>query len=133
LKVATETGLLAAVLIPHPKGLQQEITEGGVGLSGGQRQLVNLTRVFLRKPKIWLLDEPTASMDSMHEQHILGTLKNNLAPDHTLILVTHKPAAFALVDRLIIISNQQIVLDGPKELVLQKLMAHQQNLQQVKV
>ncbi|MDH4215742.1 MAG: ATP-binding cassette domain-containing protein, partial [Gallionella sp.] len=121
LHAARMTGLLQAVIRQHPKGLQQEIFEGGSGLSGGQRQLVNLTRAFLRKPRIWLLDEPTASIDRSLEQQVTTALRQSLKTEDTLILVTHKAEMLELVDRIIVIADHQIILDGPKALVLQKL------------
>jgi ATP-binding cassette subfamily C protein LapB len=121
LQAAHLTGLLQAVIKPHPKGLQQEIFEGGSGLSGGQRQLVNLTRTFLRKPRIWLLDEPTASIDRNLEQQVTQALRQSLKAEDTLILVTHKAEMLELVDRLIVIADHQIALDGPKAQVLQRL------------
>jgi ATP-binding cassette subfamily C protein LapB len=137
LDVAKRTGLLQTVITPHPKGLMQEINEGGTGLSGGQRQLVNLTRAFLRNPKIWLLDEPTASMDRTLEQTIIQALKERLGPEQTLFLVTHKPDLLALVDRIIVIVGKSIVGDGPKDAVLAQLAKNaesqshpSQNLQQ---
>ena len=121
LAVARQTGLLQAVIAVHPKGLQQEIFEGGSGLSGGQRQLVNLTRAFLRRPTLWLLDEPTASMDRGLELQVTQVLKAAIRPTDTLVLVTHKGEMLELVERVIVIANQQVVLDGPKTQVLQKL------------
>lgn len=121
LAAARQTGLLQAVIAVHAQGLQQEIFEGGGGLSGGQRQLVNLTRAFLRQPTIWLLDEPTASMDRALELQVTQALKAAIRPSDTLVLVTHKADMFELVDRLIVIAHQQVVLDGPKAQVLQKL------------
>ena len=121
LDVAKRTGLLQMVITPHPKGLMQEINEGGTGLSGGQRQLVNLTRAFLRDPKIWLLDEPTASMDRALEQTIIQALKDRMGSEQTLFLVTHKPDLLALVDRIILIAGKKIVADGPKDAVLAQL------------
>ena len=121
LAAARQTGLLQAVIAVHPKGLQQEIFEGGSGLSGGQRQLVNLTRAFLRRPTLWLLDEPTASMDRGLELQVTQALKAAIRPTDTLVLVTHKGEMLELVERVIVIANQQVVLDGPKAQVLQKL------------
>jgi ATP-binding cassette subfamily C protein LapB len=121
LAAARQTGLLQAVIAAHPKGLQQEIFEGGSGLSGGQRQLVNLTRAFLRRPTLWFLDEPTASMDRALELQVTQALKASIRPTDTLVLVTHKGEMLELVERVIVIANQQVVLDGPKAQVLQKL------------
>ena len=127
LEVARQTGLFQTVISKHPKGLQQDIFEGGTGLSGGQRQLVNLTRAFLRKPKIWLLDEPTASMDRQLELQVTTALADSLGAHDTLVLVTHKLEMLALVDRLVVIANHQVVLDGPKALVLQQLQGQAQD------
>ncbi|MFT8251793.1 ATP-binding cassette domain-containing protein, partial [Salmonella enterica] len=72
-QVIERTGLLRLVSA-HPKGLDLPIQEGGRGLSGGQRQLVAFTRLLLCRPDIFLLDEPTASMDEDLERHCLGVL-----------------------------------------------------------
>lgn len=121
LEAAQKTGLLDHVIRRHPQGLQQPIFEGGQGLSGGQRQLVNLTRVLLRKPLVWLLDEPTASIDQALENHIQKVLQETLSHGETLVLVTHKPEMLNLVDRVIVIINQKIVLDDTRDKVLSML------------
>ena len=123
LEAAKMTGLMTAVIASHPKGLQQDIFEGGTGLSGGQRQLVNLTRVFLRRPDIWLLDEPTASLDRNVESQVIQALKQTLRPADTLVLVTHKVEMLEVVDRVIVIVNHQIIMDGPKHEVLARLQS----------
>ena len=120
-EAAKATGLYEAVLLRHPKGMQQEIFEGGTGLSGGQRQLLNLTRVLLRQPKIWLLDEPTSSMDRPHEVKAMQTLHAKVCPEDTLVLITHKPEMLQLINRLIVVVNHQIIMDGPRDEILQKL------------
>jgi ATP-binding cassette subfamily C protein LapB len=125
----TEQNLLAAceltglrqVIAAHPKGLDMPIAEGGTGVSGGQKQLIALTRMVLAAPDVWLLDEPTASMDEALEARTIAALRASVQVDQTLILVTHKPALLQLVDRLVILSPTGVVLDGPKAQVLQQL------------
>jgi ATP-binding cassette subfamily C protein LapB len=121
LAAAETTGLLQLVIKAHPKGLQLLISEGGLGLSAGQRQLVQLTRMFLRRPKIWLLDEPTASIDKQTEGKIIQALSSHLRESDTLVMTTHKFELLPLVDRLIVVNNHEIVLDGPRDKVLQQL------------
>jgi ATP-binding cassette subfamily C protein LapB len=127
LAAAETTGLLHLVIKAHPKGLQLSISEGGLGLSAGQRQLVQLTRMFLRRPKIWLLDEPTASIDKQTEIKIIHALSTHLRESDTLVMTTHKFELLPLVDRLIVVNNHEIVLDGPRDHVI----AHLQNPQSV--
>lgn len=121
LEMCKLTGLHERLVGVHPKGLSLPIFEGGTGLSGGQKQLVNLTRVFLRKPRVWLLDEPTASMDRNLEVKVLQALESQLRADDTLCLVTHKPELLRLVNRVIVVVGHQIVMDGPRDEVMQKL------------
>lgn len=115
----TRSGLIQLVKA-HPRGLELPIFEGGKGLSGGQKQLVAFTRLLLCKPDVWLLDEPTASMDGAQETQCLAALREFTA-GKTLIVVTHKPSVLPLVDRLIVIAGAQVVMDGPKQAVLERL------------
>lgn len=125
LQAARKTGLFEMVINPHPKGLVREIFEGGSGLSGGQKQLVHLTRALLRNPAIWLLDEPTASMDANLEKRFISMLQGELQAQHqsTLVMVTHKPLLLSLVSRIIVMVNQQIYMDGPRDQILQQLQS----------
>lgn len=123
-----KTGLINLVS-SHSSGLDLPISEGGRGLSGGQKQLVAFTRLLLTKPNVFLLDEPTASMDNRQEQRCLQVLKQELTDNQTFIISTHKTALLDLVDRLIIMDNQRIIIDGPKQAVLNKLMQNEQQNQ----
>lgn len=123
LAAARRTGLFDSVISAHPKGLEQTIAEGGAGLSGGQRQLVNLARIFLRHPRIWLLDEPTAALDRNTEVQVINALRDAFRPEDTVVLVTHKPEMLQLVDRIIVVVGHQIMLDGPRDAVLARLKA----------
>jgi len=120
LRAAAMTGL-DKVIQQHPKGLELEISEGGRGLSGGQRQLVGLTRLLLMRPKMMLLDEPTASMDAQLESHVTKHLFESLARDAILVVVTHKPGLLAHVNRIVVLDQGRVVLDGPRDAVLARL------------
>lgn len=117
LEVAGLTGL-DTVIANHPEGLECMITEGGRGLSGGQRQLVGLTRLLLFKPRILLLDEPTASMDPQLEARVIKHLFEEISPDSVLVVVTHKPGILPYVDRIIAVDKSRIVLDDNREKVM---------------
>jgi ATP-binding cassette subfamily C protein LapB len=120
LAVCEATGLME-LISGQSKGIDLAIAEGGAGVSGGQKQLIALTRLILSRPDIWLLDEPTASMDDGHEQRILAVLRQRITPEQTMVLVTHKPVLLNLVERLIILAPAGIVMDGPRDAVLEKL------------
>ena len=120
-KVAEVSGIMDW-LGKLPNGFDYEVSEGGKELSGGQRQTVALARALMRRPHYLLLDEPTANMDTGTEQMVLGGLKNHLT-DETVIIVTHRMAPLALVDRIIVLENGRVAIDGPKDLVIQRLQA----------
>lgn len=117
------TGLIALVS-SHPQGLDLPIFEGSKGLSGGQRQLVALTRLILARPTIWLLDEPTAAMDEQSEQKALDALRRAIAPEHTLVLVSHKPLLHDLIGRLAVLApGGNLVMEGPRDAVIERLQS----------
>lgn len=120
LRAAELTGL-ADHIRARPQGLDVPIFEAGEGVSRGQKQLIGLTRVILAKPELWLLDEPTASMDDATEERCLRALQQSLSPDHTLVLVTHKIRLLELVDRLIILTPRGVALDGPRDAILARI------------
>lgn len=127
-RVIQRSGLINLVS-SHPLGLELPILEGGRGLSGGQRQLVAFSRLLLSSTPILLLDEPTASMDEEQERRCLAVLGEEIRDNRkTVVIVTHKPSVLPLVDRLIVVIGNQIVLDGPRDLVLARLK--QQKVQQ---
>jgi ATP-binding cassette subfamily C protein LapB len=120
MEMAGKTGL-AKLITNHPRGLDLEISEGGRGLSGGQRVLTGLTRMLLAQPTLLLLDEPTANLDVDTEALVLRALQERIGPETTLVLVTHKVQLTALVQRLILVANGEIALDGPTAEVMQRL------------
>ncbi|MGL6172115.1 MAG: type I secretion system permease/ATPase [Vibrio sp.] len=103
-----------------PAGLERQVGEGGMLLSGGQRQTVSIARALLGRPPVLLMDEPTSAMDNRSEMHIKQQL-SQLKPSETLILITHKTSMLDVVDRVIVMEKGGIIADGPKHEVLNEL------------
>ena len=104
----------------QPQGLDLMLQEGGAGLSGGQRQTLLLTRALLRGGNILLLDEPSAPLDEVSERNLVVNLRQWLR-GRTLIVTTNRPGLIDLVDRIVVIDNGRITLDGPRDKVLANL------------
>ncbi|KUR76600.1 ATP-binding cassette domain-containing protein [Novosphingobium sp. Fuku2-ISO-50] len=120
MEAAAKTGLIR-LINAHPKGLDLPISEGGRGLSGGQRVLSGITRQLLSDARMWLLDEPTANLDPETEARVLGAVQARLAQNSTLVLVTHKLQLLTLTERVIVMAEGQIVIDGPRDQVLARI------------
>lgn len=108
-----------------PLGLDHPVQEGGLGMSGGQRQGVLLARTLLRAPRVLLLDEPTTAMDEAAERDVIARLRQ-LPAGHTLVMATHRMAALEAVERVILVDGGTVVMDGPKEKVLAALAGNAQ-------
>jgi ATP-binding cassette, subfamily C, bacterial LapB len=115
---------LDRVAAGHPLGWDLPVGESGGLLSGGQRQLVALTRCLVTMPQILLMDEPTSSMDAQSEAAFLRQL-HAASGERTLVMVTHRPAVLALVQRVVVVDGGRVVLDGPKDAVLAALSGGQ--------
>ncbi len=124
LKVCEDLGI-DRIAANNPLGMDLEISEGGEGLSGGQKQLVGLGRVFLAQPRIWLLDEPTASLDSEGDAKVLDAIAAYIKPEDILVVSTHRVAlALKIANRVIMMQQSQIVADGkPDEVIPQAMRA----------
>ena len=103
-----------------PSGFDTQVGEQGACLSGGQRQAIALGRALLRNESIVVLDEPTSNMDNSTEFKIKRQLFE-YTRDKTLIVITHKTSMLDLVERLIVVENGRILMDGPKQQVVEKL------------
>lgn len=101
----------------HPKGYKMLVGERGEGLSGGQRQSVTIARALVKRPPIFLFDEPTSAMDARSERALIESLQNHRF-EGTMIVITHRTSLLALVDRVLVIDNGKIVGEGSVEAFL---------------
>jgi len=105
----------------HPEGYDLELKERGEGLSGGQKQSINLARALLHDPSLLILDEPTSSMDTGTEKVIIQRLKS-WTRHRTVVMVTHRNTLLELADRVLVIDQGQVVSDTtPEKLRAQSL------------
>ncbi|CAD5217623.1 unnamed protein product [Bursaphelenchus okinawaensis] len=100
-----------------PNALETEISEGGANISVGQRQLICLARALLRKPKILILDEASASVDLETDQMVHRTLRDHFA-DCTVLTIAHRLNWLSDVDRVLVIDNGMVAeFDTPDNLL----------------
>ncbi len=99
--------------------LGKEYEETGINLSGGEWQRVILASAYMGEPEILLLDEPSASIDSLKENAMLENLKNELR-GKTAILISHRIAFARLADRIIMMKDGKIAEEGSHEELLLK-------------
>jgi PrtD family type I secretion system ABC transporter len=109
-------------LILHlPQGYETPIGEGGALLSGGQRQRVALARAFYGSPKLVVLDEPNANLDTAGEEALMTALAEAKERGITLVVVTHRPNLLQRVDKVAMLKDGLIELIGFRNEVLAKV------------
>jgi ABC-type multidrug transport system fused ATPase/permease subunit len=108
------------IINQHQSGLDQKISENGSNLSIGEKQLICITRAILRKTKIIVLDEATASIDYKTEEIIQKAL-NELLVNSTMICIAHRIKTVINADKILVLENGEIAeFDTPKNLLENK-------------
>ena len=117
---AAEVSGVADFVRQHPNGYAMAVGERGAGLSGGQRQSIGIARALLIDSPLYLFDEPTNAMDQLSEQRFIERLQKNLK-SKTFLLVTQKMELLKLVERVIVMHEGKVILDGPRDEIVLKL------------
>lgn len=106
-----------------PQGYETEVGEGGQALSGGQRQRIGLARALFGRPRVVVLDEPNANLDTEGEAALVAALKALRQQGATVVFVTHRPALLAQADMVLALSQGAVLAVGPRDEVLARLRA----------
>lgn len=102
-----------------PQGYETPIGERGVKLSGGQKQRLSIARAFLTNPRILILDEATAALDTESEQHIQRAL-SLLLPGRTCLVIAHRLSTIQSADQIVVLEHGQIMELGNHETLLRQ-------------
>jgi ATP-binding cassette subfamily B protein len=117
LNKAACTNLLARA----EKGLDTMIGEGGLKLSGGEKQRLSIARALLRKPKLLLFDEATSALDSLTEEEITDTIREISGDGQQItILIAHRLSTIMHADRIYVLEKGDVVETGNHEKLLEE-------------
>lgn len=109
------------LLVRAEKGLETTIGEGGLKLSGGEKQRISIARALLRKPHLLLFDEATSALDSLTEEEITTTIRQiSSSRNQITILIAHRLSTIMHADRIYVLEKGEIVETGSHNRLLQE-------------
>jgi ATP-binding cassette subfamily B protein len=119
---ALEAAQLSQLLARTREGLDTRIGEGGLKLSGGEKQRLAIARALLRDPQILIFDEATSSLDSETEKEITRTIEEIIGSRSGFItfLIAHRLSTIAHADRIVVLSKGKLIEEGPHFELLRK-------------
>ena len=95
------------------KGIDSIIGEGGLKLSGGEKQRISIARALLRKPRILIFDEATSALDSLTEESITNTIKDiSLAKEQITVLIAHRLSTIMHADTIYVLEKGKVIETG---------------------
>lgn len=118
------------MIVNLPDGYDTHITAGGGRLSGGQMQRVALARALYDSPVIVILDEPNSNLDNDGSVALNRAIKTLKAEGKSVLIMAHRPAAIQECDMLLVIDQGVQAAFGPKDKVLQEMVANHKNIRQ---
>ena len=102
-------------------GLETKIGEGGIKVSGGEKQRLSIARALLRKPNLLVFDEATSALDSLTEEEISKTIKDiSLRKDLITIMIAHRLSTIMHADKIHVLERGKIVESGKHEELLEQ-------------
>lgn len=107
-----------------PQGYETALDDEGHALSGGQRQRIGLARALHGRPRLVVLDEPSAHLDADGEQALAAALAELKRAGATVLLVSHRPALMRHADTLAVLRDGALAQHGPRDAVLAQLAGH---------
>lgn len=119
---AAEAAGVHQFVVDLPDGYATDVGEAGSLLSGGMRQRMAIARALVGDPPVLMMDEPSGSLDRQAEEQLRATLQD-LAKDHTVIIVTHSPVLLQGCRSLVVMDHGRIAVAGPAAEVMQRLQA----------
>jgi ATP-binding cassette subfamily B protein len=109
------------LLVRAEKGLDTMIGEGGLKLSGGEKQRLSIARALLRKPKLLLFDEATSALDSLTEEEITDTIRDiSRQGSQVTILIAHRLSTIMHADRIYVLEKGDVVETGSHQQLLEE-------------
>lgn len=104
------------------QGLDTKIGEGGIKISGGERQRLAIARALLRNPDLIIFDEATSSLDSITEKEISGTIKDiaTVRPNLMTVMIAHRLSTIAHADRIYVLEQGRLQEQGTHQELLQE-------------
>ncbi|WP_416900051.1 MAG: type I secretion system permease/ATPase [Minwuia sp.] len=124
-----EAARLAGVhdlILKLPQAYETPIGERGAALSGGQRQRIALARAVFRRPRLLVLDEPNANLDSEGEDALLKAVAALKADGHTVLMISHKPSLLQSVDLIMVMQDGRVTDFDDAKTVMAKFGAQAQ-------
>jgi PrtD family type I secretion system ABC transporter len=125
----SDADVIKAAMLAHahdlvrklPAGYDTQIGEGGARLSGGQRQRIGLARAVFGEPKLLVLDEPNANLDTAGEAALAAALAELKAGGAVTLVVGHRPSTLAQADKILLLRDGRVEIFGPRNEVLARM------------
>ena len=119
---ALEKAACYNILARAEKGIETMIGEGGIKISGGEKQRLSIARALLRKPRLLIFDEATSSLDSLTEEQITNTIKDvSSKKEQITILIAHRLSTIMHADRIYVLEKGEVVETGNHETLLSQM------------